>query len=100
MSRTGRNERTQAPHMLLVGLYTGTAIPESSLAVLRQIKCLCISSTILFQSMSVAKEELRAAKLSTITRKLKVKYKNAIIDKQCGKKKSNVDLNSMKWKRG
>lgn len=66
-----------SPHVLLVGLHTGTAMPESSLAILRQIKYVRISSMILLQSLSVAKKELRAAKLSTITRTQK--YRNAII---------------------
>lgn len=61
-------------------------MPESSLAIRRQTKYVCINSMILLQSLSVAKKKLRASKLSTITRTLT--YRNVIIFSQFKEKKN------------
>lgn len=89
----GSNTR-HSPSCAASRVIYGDTMPESSLAVHRQIKYVCLSSMILLQSLSVAKKELRTAKLSTITRTLK--YRNAIIFSQFKeKKKPGMDLNSM-----
>lgn len=93
----GRNTRHKPSCAASRVMYWDTR-PESSLAVCRQIKYVCISSMILFQSLSVAKKELRAAKLSTITRTQK--YRNAIFSQFKAKTKTttkSMDLNNMKW---
>lgn len=90
----GRNIRHKPSCPASRAMYWDT-MPESSLAIRRQIKYVYISSKILFQSLSVAKKELRASKLSTITRTLT--YRNAIIFSQFKEKKTSMDLNSMKW---